>query len=259
MQAARRAFAPIIAVAALGFLWALPVCLAGQSPVTAVEVAKPNPTQFRVMYYHGAMGITIGWVTIGNGMVEFSDPKGKQSFEIRVSDIEDLEDRSGGYRIRQVRIKVKGNRSYDLDNITQSGEKKNDKERAASLIDCIKKEQGAKALPADPRPSVPPVTQTSEISAPTRFRVGHGHGLSEVDKGWISISEGVAHFRADAEGQSLDFRVNEIQEAKPSYGFLDVKLRNGKKYDFVVYDDAGENQVPPDAIIAAIQRAGAKD
>jgi hypothetical protein len=38
-----------------------------------------------------------------------------------------------------------------------------------------------------------------------------------------------------------------------------VKLRNGKKYDFVVYDDAGENQVPPDAIIAAIQRAGAKD
>ncbi len=153
MKSSRRASAPIIAVAALLFLCALPVCLAGQGSTTAGEVAKPNPTQFRVMYYHGAVGITIGSLTIGNGMVEFSDPKGKQSFQIRVSDIEDLEDRSGGYRIRQVRIKVKGNRSYDLDNITQSGEKKNDRERAASLIDCIKKQQGAQALPANPPPS----------------------------------------------------------------------------------------------------------
>jgi hypothetical protein len=259
MKSSRRASAPIIAVAALLFFCALPACLAGQSPATAGEVAKPNPTQFRVAYYHGAVGITIGWLTIGNGMVEFSDPKGKQSFEIRVSDIEELEDRSRGYRIRQVRIKVKGSRSYDLDNITQSGEKKSDGERAASLIDCIQKEQGAQALPPDARPSVPPVTKTSESSESTRFRVGHGHGLRGEDKGWISISEGVVHFRADAEGQSVDFRVDEIQEAKPSYGFLNVKLRNGKKYDFMVYDDAGKNQVPPDAIIDAIRRAGAKD
>ena len=259
MKSSRRASARIIVVAALLFFCALPVCSAGQSSATAGEVAKPNPIQLRVAYYHGAMGITIGWLTIGNGMVEFSDPKGKQSFEIRVSDIEDLEDRSGGYRIRQVRIKVKGNKSYDLDNITQSGEKKNDRERAASLIDCIKKEQGAQALPADPRPSVPPVTKTSESSEPTRFRVGHGHGLSGVDKGWINISEGVVHFRADAEGQSLDFRVDEIQEAKNTYGFLHVRLSNGKKYDFMAYDDAGENQVPPDAMIDALRRAGAKD
>jgi len=259
MKSSRKPSAPIIVVAVLLFSYALPVGLAGQSSATTGEVAKSNPAQFRVAYYHGAVGITIGWLTIGNGMVEFSDPKGKQSFEIRASDIEELEDRSGGYRIRQVRIKVKGNRSYDLDNITQSGEKRNDRERAASLIDCIKKEQGAQALPADAPPSVPPVTKTSESSEPARFRVGHGHGLSGEDKGWISISEGVVHFRADAEGQSFDFHVDEIQEAKNTYGFLHVKLSNGKKYDFMAYDDAGQNQVPPDAMIDAIRRAGAKD
>jgi hypothetical protein len=265
MKPSLRASALVIAVAALLFLYALPVCLAGQSSATAGEVAKPNPTQFHVMYYHGPVGITIGWLTVGNGMLEFSDPKGKQSFEIHVSDIEELEDRSGGYRIRQVRIKVKGKGSYDLDNITASGEKKNDRERAASLIDRIKEEQlaqplpGAQALPAEPRPSVPPVTKTSESSEPTRFRVGHGHGLTGVDKGWISISDGVVHFRADAEDQTFDFRVDEIQEAKSSYGFLAVKLKNGKKYNFVVYDDAGQNQVPPDSLSDAIRRAGAKD
>jgi len=57
----------------------------------------------------------------------------------------------------------------------------------------------------------------------------------------------------------LDFRVDEIQEAKNTYGFLHVRLSNGKKYDFMAYDDAGENQVPPDAMIDALRRAGAKD
>jgi hypothetical protein len=265
MKPSLRASVLVTAFAAFLFLCALPVCLAGQTSATAGEVAKPSPTQFRVMYYHGAVGITIGWLTVGNGMLEFSDPKGKQSFGFRVSDIEKVEDRSAGYRIRQVRIKVKGNGSYDLDNISGSGEKKNDREKSAALIDRIKEKQvaqplpGAQALPAEPRPSVPPVTKTSENSEPTRFRVGHGHGLTGVDKGWISISEGVVHFRADVEAQSFDFRVDEIQEAKSPYGFLAVKLRNGKKYDFMVYDDAGQNEVPPDALIDAIRRAGAKD
>ena len=75
-----------------------------------------------------------------------------------------------------------------------------------------------------------------------------------MDKGWLTITNGIVQFQADPGGESLEFAAEALVEAKSSQNVCFVKLKNGKKYYFYVLDDSDQNQ-PPDAAVAAIRKA----
>jgi hypothetical protein len=113
------------------------------------------------------------------------------------------------------------------------------------------------ALQEEPRPTLRPAANALvEIPKTPRFRAAHAHGLSGLDKGWITITNGIVQFQADPGGESFEFAAEAVVEVKPYYGACYVKLKNGKKYGFYVLDDSDQNQ-PPDAVVAAIQKAKA--
>ena len=113
------------------------------------------------------------------------------------------------------------------------------------------------ALQEEPRPTPRPATNALVENPETpRFRAAHAHGFSGLDKGWITITNGIVQFQADPGGESFEFTAEAVVEAKPYYGACWVKLKNGKKYGFYVLDNSDQNQ-PPDAVVAAIQKAKA--
>jgi hypothetical protein len=113
------------------------------------------------------------------------------------------------------------------------------------------------ALQEEPPPTPRAATNALvEIPQTPRFRAARAHGFSGLDKGWITITNGMVQFQADPGGESFEFTAEAVMEVKPYYGACWVKLKNGKKYGFYVLDNSDQNQ-PPDAVVAAIQKAKA--
>jgi hypothetical protein len=228
------------------------------APPAATAVTNPSPTRLYVDYMHGSFGMTEGWLTIGNGVLRFSDPKGKDSFEISISDIKDVGEYVKMGSLHIVRIKVSGKgKQYDISSFGPMGRKGFGESWAQqALIERINQELAPKvvpnALPEGLRPTLPPAT--NEAPKTPRFRAARGHGLGGGDKGWLTISSGKVKFEADPGGESLEFPVEAVVEAKSYYNVCYVKLKDGKKYGFYILDSSDQNQ-PPDEAVAAIQKA----
>jgi hypothetical protein len=109
----------------------------------ATASANSNPTRLHVTYMHGIASLTDGWLTIGNGLLQFRDDKGKESFDISISDISKMEEMVKMGSIHFVRIKVSGKRNYDIVGMGPIGRKGwGDSGPQQALIKRINQEEG---------------------------------------------------------------------------------------------------------------------
>ena len=236
-------------------------CISGLiCPTLRVGAQQPQePPRVYVNYLHGFSSMTEGWLTIGNGLLQFQDPKGQNSFDVSLSDIQDVGEYVKLGSIHYVRIKVSGKaKQYDISSFGPVGRKGFGESWAQkALIEQINQVLGAHqttggALPEEPRPT--PAPAANESPKTPRFRAAYQHGLRGLDKGWLTVSNGTVKFEADPGGESVEFTVEAVVEVKPYVNACYVKLKNGKKYGFYILDNSDQNQ-PPDAAVAAIQKA----
>jgi hypothetical protein len=109
----------------------------------ATAITNSNPTRLHVTYMHGIASLTDGWLTIGNGVLQFRDEKGKESFDISISDISKMEEMVKMGSIHFVRIKVSGKRNYDIVGMGTIGRKGwGDSGPQQALIKRINQEEG---------------------------------------------------------------------------------------------------------------------